>query len=291
MQTKNIISIDDLDNKSIENIFNNAREQIIKPLPRGHVVLSAFFEPSTRTRLSFELAASRLGCSTLTFDPMSSSLKKGESFAHTLLTLDSLGPDIIITRTNFELDNILLEQIKKIIINGGDATHEHPTQALLDCYTLLDIFKSDNLAGKNILIIGDIAHSRVAHSNIKLLKRLKAHLSWLGPKIFQDQAIEEGNSYYSFNNLDKHFDAIIVLRIQKERFMHVMSDEEYWQQWGLSMERFKAFGPQCYLLHPGPLNIGIEIADELFSHERSLIRSQVKNGVIIRAALMRFLLS
>lgn len=283
-----LLSIDDLAKSDVSRLFFALRSSQNKPIfPSEPVMMTCFLEPSTRTRLSFEMAASRLGVKTINFDASSSSMKKGESWRETLLTLDALGPDLIITRTPFLLDSKLTSQLKASLINGGDGTNEHPTQALLDSFTLLEHFGGDDLKGKHIVIVGDVAHSRVAHSNIKLLLRLKARVSLLSPPSLSIKH-PECQTVSNFCELKGPFDAVMVLRIQKERLMSAseMSDEEYFNRYGLSEKRFLALGENCALLHPGPMNAGVEIDASLREHPRSLITQQVKNGVLIRMKLI-----
>lgn len=288
-----LLSIDDLTKSDVSRLFfalrSTKRKQVFENCP---VMMTCFLEPSTRTRLSFEMAASRLGIKTINFDASSSSMKKGESWRETLLTLDALGPDVIITRTPFQLEAELVSQLKASLINGGDGTNEHPTQALLDAFTLLEHFGGDDLNGKRIVILGDTAHSRVAHSNIKLLLRLKAHISLLSPPSLSMKH-PDCEMLSDFGELRGPIDAVMVLRIQKERLMGVceMSDEEYFSRYGLSRKRFDALGAHCVLLHPGPMNAGVEIDASLREHPRSLIVQQVENGVLMRMKLIEQCLS
>ncbi len=287
-----LLSIDDLTDSDIGRLFFAARSKKIPPLLQERpLMLTSFFEPSTRTRLSFEMAALRLGLSVANFDAPNSSLKKGESWEETMATLDALGPDLIICRVPFQLDRKFLANIKSPIINGGDGINEHPTQALLDCFSLLEHFKSDDLKDRKILIIGDAAHSRVAHSNLKLMARLGAKVILLSPPSLALRGNHE--SYDHFSEVEGNFDVVMALRIQKERLNDAskMSDEEYFKAYGLCESRFLTLGKNCVLMHPGPMNNGVEISQNLADHPRSLIRKQVENGLKIRMHLIAIYLS
>lgn len=286
-----ILSIDDLSNGDISRLFFRARslQSNFNTLEKKSVVMTAFFEPSTRTKLSFAMAAIKLGLHSLNFDPESSSLKKNESFKDTIYTLISLGCDLLILRTSDTLDRDFIQSLSCSVINGGDGINEHPSQALLDCFTLLDYWHLDNLYGKKILVVGDITHSRVARSTIKLLQRLNAKVFLLGPLFFMPKVGDEKIiSYEKFSELPDNFDAVLTLRIQKERLSEAMiiSDDEYFNTYGLNKAVLSRLGPHCVVLHPGPMNPGVEIDAALAMSERSLINVQVKNGVYVRAALL-----
>jgi aspartate carbamoyltransferase catalytic subunit len=287
-----ILSINDLSDGDLGRLFFRAQQlsEKGKPIKRKGIVVTAFFEPSTRTKLSFTIAASKIGLKVLNFDEDYSSLKKNESMADTLRTLASLGIDLLVLRTNETLDKALLASLPFSIINGGDGENEHPTQALLDCFTLMQVWASDSFVGRKILIAGDLAHSRVARSNLMLMRRLGAELAVLEPSCFK-KALEIDQSvlrFQSFDQLPDNFDAVMMLRIQKERLKEdlLINDQEYFLQYGLSKKRLKALGEQCLILHPGPMNIGIEIEDNVAYGTRSLIQQQVKNGVFMRGALI-----
>ncbi|MCA9508013.1 MAG: aspartate carbamoyltransferase catalytic subunit [Myxococcales bacterium] len=286
---RRLVSIDDLSMSDISRLFFELRyKQDACRLPRAPIVMIYFLESSTRTHISFEMAAAKLGAKVISFNSSTSSLNKGESWFESLLTLDAMGPDVIITRTPFLLEENTVEQIQAAIINGGDGCNEHPTQALLDCYTLLEHFDCEDLDGKNILIVGDILHSRVAHSNIKLFQKFKAKLSLLAPPIFSKE-MYGCKHYSSFSDVDhKKFDAVMVLRIQKERLEREigMSDQDYFWHFGMSEERFSKMADHCVLLHPGPMNNKVEIDGNLRGHIRSLISKQVENGVLVRKKLL-----
>jgi aspartate carbamoyltransferase catalytic subunit len=281
---KNIISIDDLSDGDISRLFYAARSlKTIAPLKHKEAVLmTAFFEPSTRTRLSFEMAAHRLGMGISTFHADSSSMAKGEDHDLTLLNLLAIKPDILLIRQKHKLK--ALKSDETAIINGGDGIYEHPSQALLDCFTLIEHFRHDDLYDKRILIIGDVAHSRVAHSNIKLMNRLGAKICLLAPMQFQHHSWAWQIS--SWDQLESQFDAVMCLRVQKERLEEAFHEQTFINEFKLTAERFDRLGPGCMIMHPQPINFGIEIERDLFQSTRALIMEQVKYGVLVRAALL-----
>lgn len=288
-----LISIDDLSKDDIARIFYESRSAIANISERA-VVMTAFFEPSTRTRLSFAMACAQLGISVIHFEATSSSMSKGETVDETIRNLIAMAPDILIIRSSESLTHKFGDHLAATsIINAGDGSNEHPTQALLDAFTLLNHFTCDDLVGKRILIIGDIEHSRVAHSSIKLFNRLGAEVSLLAPQNFlQQKNLGQQNNFTKFLDVQGEFHAVMCLRIQKERIRHeaMSSDGQFFRDFGLTSDRFAMLGRNTVLLHPGPHNAGVEIAQELVEHPRSLIRQQVRNGVVIRAALIQFLL-
>lgn len=288
-QGKIIGSVDDLTDAEIGRLFWTARTKNLGGLlsPKPAVLMTAFFEPSTRTRLSFEMAAHRLGLRVLSFNAESSSLKKGESYGDTLENLLCLRPDILVVRSSFPFYVPPCYGEMTAIINGGDGINEHPTQALTDCFTLLNHWETDNLENKKILIVGDIAHSRVARSNIKLLNRLGALVFMLAPKSYKIES-NIGVNINSFGDINGPIDAVMCLRLQKERILkeQLMVNEEFIASYSLTLERFLSLGDHCVVLHPGPVNLGVEMADEVKNHSRSLILEQVKHGVSVRAALI-----
>lgn len=292
-----VLSIDDLSDGDLGRLFFRARSLNTKKVAtekNGKVMITAFFEESTRTKLSFAMAALKLGFEVLNFDAKSSSLVKGESLADTLRTLDHLGADLLVTRSSQTLDRELLQHLRPSIINGGDGINEHPSQALLDCFTLLNFFECDDLFKKKILIVGDISKSRVAKSNIKLMKRLSATVSVLEPSCFSEASLlKDVERYKHFKNLPDDFDAVMTLRIPKERHEHAlfMSNREYFKEYGLSKARLSALGRHCQVMHPGPMNIGVEIEESVAYGAQSLVATQVKNGVIMRAALIEHCLA
>lgn len=287
MNFRNIISVDELSQSDVRRLFYAARSPHTLPKLNSAVLMTAFFENSTRTRLSFEMAAHRLGMRVVSFHTSSSSMSKGEREKETLDNLFALSPDIAVVRMGCNFDRAWLPT-HTAVINGGDGIHEHPSQALLDSFTLLEHFKSDDLSGRTVLIIGDVVHSRVAHSNIKLMTRLGARVIILAPPIFSETlALGQTRMIRSFDELDEQVDAVMCLRMQKERMEKTLiSDQEFSRQFAMTTNRFKSFGSQCVVMHPGPMNLGVEIDEAVAYHERSLILSQVRNGVVIRSAMM-----
>lgn len=288
---RHVLSVDDLTNDDVGRLFFAARSSEYRSL-NNLVLMTIFLEPSTRTRLSFEMAAARLSMKTLTFFSGVSSLLKGESIDDTLANLVALGPDICVLRAPQQLDRDRVGKFSCGIINGGDGIHEHPSQALLDCFTLIDHFRCDDLGGRKILIIGDSAHSRVAHSNIKLMTRLGASVDLLGPpSLLLRDSIGQNACFDHFDDVHESYDAVMTLRIQKERLDQdeLIHDGEYFLRYGLTLDRFTRLGDNCVLLHPGPINVGIELDTTLMQHGRSLILSQVAHGVAVRRALLNFI--
>ncbi|HXW54024.1 MAG TPA: aspartate carbamoyltransferase, partial [Myxococcota bacterium] len=209
----------------------------------------------------------------------------------TVINLLALEPDFLVIRQGEPLELSLPYETSTVLINGGDGINEHPTQALLDCFTLLEHFQAVDLVKKHILIVGDIAHSRVAHSNIKLMARLGARVTLLAPRCFRpNHNIGQGYEITVFSELLSDVDAVMCLRVQKERFSSETEFDahEFAEAYGLSRARLNALGPSCVVLHPGPMNIGVEIDADVATDARSLINEQVRNGVAIRAALMEF---
>jgi aspartate carbamoyltransferase catalytic subunit len=254
----------------------------------GRVVAFLFSEASTRTRSSFEIAARRLSAEVLGFSIASSSLLKGESLLDTIKNLEAMGVEYFIVR--HEISGVLeplAPSTKASLINAGDGAHEHPTQALLDLYTLKQ--KKGSLKGLKVVILGDILHSRVARSNIHGLKKFGAKITVCGPRALVPKGIEELGVSVS-HDLDKALagaDAVNVLRLQLERQQQnfVTSLKDYYASYGLTPERL-AKVPDCLVLHPGPMNRGVEIAGVVADGPQSVILEQVANGVLVRMAVL-----
>ena len=294
---KHLLGLEDLSKDEILTILENARgfksifTRSVKKVPalRGKTVINLFYEPSTRTRISFELAAKRLSADVINFSVSTSSVKKGESLLDTIRTIESLAADIIVIRHKDPgTPHILSRQVKSSIVNAGDGAHEHPTQALLDLYTILE--KKGKIEGLKVVIVGDILHSRVARSNIWGLKKLGAHVNIVGPPTliptsFKKYGIE---IHYNLEEALKDADVINILRIQFERQTSGLlpSIREYKQLYGITMERLKVAKPDVLIMHPGPTNRGIEISEEVQDSEHSAILEQVTNGVAIRMAVL-----
>ena len=281
-------------------------EREIKKLPslRGKTVVNLFFEDSTRTRNSFEVAAKRLSADVLNFTAKGSSVSKGESLKDTAQTLEAMGADVVVVRHPASGSAHALATrgwIKSSVINAGDGTHEHPTQALLDAYTLRAHIHNEpigkGLDGVSVAIVGDIAHSRVARSNIILLKKLGAKVTLIGPAtlIPGGLAAKVDATYYSLDEaIDEcGFDAVMMLRVQLERMnaSFFPSEREYAKIWGFNSQRHGRLKPGALIMHPGPMNRGLEIDAASADHVDSVVLEQVSNGVNVRMAVLFHLLA
>jgi len=294
---KHLLGLEQLSAEQILSILDlsthmkavNARR--IKKLPtlRGVTVLTFFVENSTRTRMSFELAAKRLSADTMSFTASSSSLAKGETLIDTARNLEAMSPDIIIIRHSCAgAPGLLARTVNCGIVNAGDGSHEHPTQGLLDIFTLRE--KLGDLKGKKVAIIGDIAHSRVARSNIFGLQKLGADVHVAGPATMLPHAIEELGCT-AWNRVEPAMegaDAVMMLRIQRERQGNdtIPSSHEYYRFFGLDEKRLKLAKTGALVMHPGPMNRGVEIAPEVADGNQSVILQQVENGVAVRMAVL-----
>jgi aspartate carbamoyltransferase catalytic subunit len=266
----------------------------IKKVPtlRGRTVVNLFFEPSTRTRLSFELAEKRLSADTLNFTPSGSSVSKGETFYDTARNLQAMNPDIIIVRHSAPgAPHRLTEIIGASIVNAGDGGHEHPTQALLDLFTIQE--KLGRLEGVRVGIFGDIEHSRVARSDIHGLLAMGARVTVGGPPTLipprvRDLGVEVENDLRA---LVRRVEVLILLRLQRERAAQgeIPSLREYATHFGLSREALEGAAPDLLVMHPGPINRGVEIAPEVADGPRSVILDQVTNGIAVRMAVLYLL--
>lgn len=300
---KHLISISDLTKAQAVKLLDDAselssvNEREVKKLPalRGKTVVNLFFENSTRTRISFEVAAKRLSADVINFSAQTSSLSKGESLKDTAQTLEALGAHAIVVRHPYSGAAHALAHrgwISSSIINAGDGSHEHPTQALLDALTLRQAFGLNaDLSGLNVLIVGDILHSRVARSNVLLLNLLGAKVTVAGPTTLMPIGIEKLGATISHNfdeALEQKPDAVMMLRVQKERMQGSFfpSEREYAKNWALSSERFRGLSSSTRILHPGPMNRGFEIASEAADSNQSLVLKQVANGVSVRMAVL-----
>ena len=294
---KHLLGLENLEAKEIIEILNTAVpckdiiKREIKKLPtlRGRSVVTLFFEPSTRTRISFELAAKRLGADTVSIAVNTSSVQKGENFVDTVKTIEALGADFIVLRHSVAgSPQLLAETVNCRVINAGDGAYEHPTQALLDLFTLRE--RCGEIAGLNVVIVGDIMHSRVAKSNIYGLLKLGAKVTVVGPPTLLPPGIEE-LGVRVMTNLDaalEEANVVNVLRIQKERQQKGLfpSLREYTRLYGLTKERLAGAPQDLIIMHPGPANLGVEISEEVATDPRSVITTQVTNGVAVRMALL-----
>jgi aspartate carbamoyltransferase catalytic subunit len=293
-----LLSIEDLDREAIERIveqaarFAEVSDREIKKVPalRGRMVLNLFYEASTRTRSSFELAAKRLSADVVNFISSGSSVEKGESLKDTVLTLSAHKPDAIVIRTPWAgAAELVSSWTNAAIVNAGDGKHEHPTQALLDVYTLTQ--RLGALDGCSIWIVGDVAHSRVARSNILAFKRLGAKVTVAGPPTLIPRGIEALGCEvrYSLQELSTA-DVIYALRMQHERMDDALvpSLREYAACFQIGARRLS---PRQLLMHPGPVNRGVELSGEVVDSPQALITAQVEAGVVVRMAVLYELLS
>lgn len=296
---KHLLSIDDLTNAEVEQILQRAKHHIAinnqknkhQETLLGRTLINLFVETSTRTLTSFELAAKRLSADVITMNVEKSSITvKGETLADTAMTLNAMQPDFIVIRHNQSGQvQELAEYMDCSVINAGDGTNEHPTQALVDAATIKDAF--GKIEGLNIAICGDILHSRVARSNISLLTRLGANVRVIAPQFF----LPENISVPAFTSMSEGLvgvDVVMMLRVQNERMQasEVPSPAEYYAEYGLTRQKLALAKPNAKVMHPGPINRGVEIADEVADDRNcSLILEQVHTGVSIRQALLEFL--
>src|SRR5271156_5949473 len=271
--------------------FKAVGQRAIKKVPvlRGKTVVNLFVEPSTRTRISFELAAQRLSADVINFSAEASSLKKGETLKDTARNLEALNADIIVIRHSASgAAHFLSRFLRASVINAGDGAHEHPTQALLDAFTIRE--KKGKIEGLNVTILGDILYSRVARSNIWLLTKLGAKVTLCGPATLVPRVFEEFGCRvtYDIEEAIRDADVINLLRIQHERQRTTMfpSIGEYTAMFGLNKERFARTKPDAMIMHPGPINRGVEIDSEIADCGRSVILEQVTNGLAVRMAVL-----
>jgi len=278
-----------------ELIDNALAGREVKKLPtlRGRTVVNLFFEDSTRTRISFELAAKRLSADVINFAAKGSSVSKGESLKDTALTLEAMGADAIVCRHSASgAPHRLAEWVQGSVINAGDGTHEHPTQALLDAYTIRR--RLGRLDGVRVAIVGDVLHSRVARSNVVLLDTLGAHVTLVAPPTLLPVGVESWPAEISYD-LDAVLpkaEVVMMLRVQQERMnaSYFPSVREYSRRYGLDARRMAAMSDEAIVMHPGPMNRGMEIAAEVADSVRSTIVEQVSNGLSVRMAVLYLLL-
>ncbi len=274
--------------------FKEVSGREIKKVPalRGKTVVNLFFEPSTRTRTSFELAAKRLSADVINFSPSSSSVVKGETLLDTARNIEAMQADVIIIRhPSAGAAETLARGVKSSVVNAGDGWHEHPTQALLDLYTLRE--RKLQFKGLKVAIVGDITHSRVARSNLHALTKLGADVRLVGPPTMIPKGIERlGASVYScFDDALRGVEVIMMLRLQLERQGRGLfpTIREYSRLYGLNADRLKVAAPGALVMHPGPINRGVEISSEVADSLSSVILDQVSNGVAVRMAVLYLL--
>jgi len=303
---RHLVSIRDLSKDSALNLLSVAQDmsqvndRSIKKLPtlRGRTVVNLFFENSTRTRISFEIAAKRLSADVINVAADSSSISKGESLKDTAQTLEALGADCIVLRhpsSGAAHQLATMGWISSSVVNAGDGTHEHPTQALLDALTMQQAFGVD-LSHLRVLIVGDIKHSRVARSNALLLTLLGAKVELAGPESLLPRELSALGVELS-NNFDQSLangpDVVMMLRVQKERMLENFqnSESDYIKQWSLSSARLSEVSKDSIIMHPGPINRGLEISSQAAEDPRSRILQQVTNGLAVRMAVLYQVLS
>ncbi|MBQ0064993.1 MAG: aspartate carbamoyltransferase catalytic subunit [Firmicutes bacterium] len=289
MNKNSLLSMKDLSAQEILSIlddakcFNSSHDDWQLPM-RKALVANLFFEPSTRTHYSFESAEFQLGCKVSDFNAETSSVKKGETLYDTVKTFESIGYDAVVIRHPEDNYFAQLEDVTIPIINAGDGRGNHPTQCLLDLLTIYDEF--DSFEGLNIVICGDIQHSRVAMSNKQALETLGANLVFAGPKEWQ----RPGFPTMDFDEAVEWADVVMMLRIQKERgaaLVSQMSDAEYLEKYGLNKERYSRMKENAIIMHPAPVNRGVEIDSDLVECEKSRIFKQMYNGVLVRKAVIK----
>ena len=305
---RHLLSIADLTTPQAIQILDTAEELSrvsdgpMKKLPtlRGRTIVNLFAEDSTRTRISFEAAAKRLSADVINFSAKGSSVSKGESLKDTAQTLQAMGADAVIIRHSASgaaqrlADN---EWMTGSVINAGDGTHEHPSQALLDAFTIRRnlVHGGNDLAGIRVAIVGDILHSRVARSNVLLLTKLGAHVTLVAPPTLLPTGIEEWPVAvsYDFDDVIANVDVVMMLRIQMERMSELFfpNAREYSHYFGLNRDRLKKMKPSAIVMHPGPMNRGLEITADSADSARSVILQQVTNGVTVRMAILYLLLA
>lgn len=281
----NVLNLDDFSVEQINKIldlaesFKNGKEVDYKG---KKVISNLFFEPSTRTHYSFDMAALKLGCKTQNFDAGNSSLKKGESLYDTVKTFEMFGTDAVVIR---HVENEYYKQLEGInipILNAGDGTGNHPSQSLLDLLTIRQEF--GKFEGLKVVIVGDIKHSRVAHTNFKVMQRLGMEVYTSGPLEYK----EEGYNYVELDEIISKVDVVMLLRVQHERHSEKMHEtvEQYHEEFGLNTKRVGQMKENAIIMHPAPFNRNVEIADDVVECEKSRIFKQIQNGVYVRMALI-----
>lgn len=294
---KDLIGLEELTKEEIETIldvassFKDVSTRSVKKVPalRGKTVVNLFFEPSTRTRTSFELAAKRLSADVLSFDVSSSSVSKGETIVDTAKNIEAMKVDCFIVRHSVAGAPLMISKnVSCSVINAGDGCHEHPTQGLIDLFTARENF--GKIKGLKISIIGDILHSRVARSDIWGFKKLGAEVIVCGPPPLIPKEIEKTGVKvtYDINEAIENSDIVYLLRLQRERQKEnfLPSLKEYSFLYGIDEERYEKIKEKAFIMHPGPMNRGVEIKSEIAEKDKSLILNQVTNGIAIRMAVL-----
>lgn len=282
----NILKLEDLKVNEIEELLDNAID--FKSGKRkvscneNKVIANLFFEPSTRTHYSFEMAEYKLGYKTIDFTADTSSMRKGETLYDTIKTFESIGVDAVVIRHREDMYYNRLKNINIPILNAGDGTKDHPSQSLLDLMTIKEEFGS--FKGLKVLIVGDIKHSRVAHSNIKVMERLGMEVYTSGPEEFRDEDLK----FVNFNEMLPKVDVVMLLRIQFERHDDKMSmtNEKYNTLYGITMDKVNKMKENAIIMHPAPFNRNVEISDDVVECSKSRIFKQMTNGVYVRMAML-----
>jgi aspartate carbamoyltransferase catalytic subunit len=300
MMGRGLLGIEDLDRDDIEKILDTAMkmkeigERDVKKVPtlRGRTIINLFFEPSTRTRTSFEIAGKRLSADVVNFSPSSSSLTKSESILDTAKTLDAMDPDAVVIRHKVAgVPKRIADELDAPVINAGDGAHEHPTQALLDMMTVLE--EKGRLDGLTVTIIGDIAHSRVARSNIYGFRKMGAEVRVAGPPTMMPCRVESlgVKAFSSLREALDGADVVMALRIQTERLSGAAfpTIREYSSTFGLDRQKLRFAKDDAIVMHPGPVNRGVELSHDLADRRPSVILDQVRNGVALRMAVLYLL--
>ncbi|MEI6620360.1 MAG: aspartate carbamoyltransferase catalytic subunit [Actinomycetes bacterium] len=304
---KNLLSADDLSRDDALLVLDTAKQlaqvanRPVKKLPtlRGRTVVNLFYEDSTRTRISFEAAAKRLSADVINFTAKGSSVSKGESLKDTALTLQAMGADAVVVRHHASGAPHRLANsgwIGGSVVNAGDGTHEHPTQALLDAFTLRRHLTGSegDLSGQRVTIVGDVLHSRVARSNVLLLRTLGADVTLVAPPTLLPVGVEQWpcSISYDFDEVLPNSDAVMMLRVQNERMheSYFPTAREYSRRYGLDSVRMDKLPVHAIVMHPGPMNRGMEITADVADSPRSVIVEQVANGVSVRMAVLYLLL-
>ncbi len=300
MLGRGLLGIEELEREDIELILDTAAkmkevgERDVKKVPtlRGRTIINLFFESSTRTRTSFEIAGKRLSADVVNFSPSSSSLTKSESILDTAKTLDAMDPDAVVIRHNVSgVPKRIADELTAPVINAGDGAHEHPTQALLDMLTVLE--EKGRLDGLTVTIIGDIAHSRVARSNIYGFRKMGAEVRVAGPPTMLPAQVESlgVKAFTSLREALDGADVVMALRIQTERLTGAAfpSVREYSSTFGLDRQKMRFAKDDAIVMHPGPVNRGVELSHDLADRRPSVILDQVRNGVALRMAVLYLL--
>jgi aspartate carbamoyltransferase catalytic subunit len=301
VKLRHLLSATDLSRADAIEVLDTATQMAamagreVKKLPtlRGRTVVNLFYEDSTRTRISFEAAAKRLSADVINFSAKGSSVSKGESLKDTALTLQSMGADAVVIRhSESGAPHRLAGWIDGTVVNAGDGVHEHPTQALLDAYTMRS--RHGRVEGLKVAIVGDVLHSRVARSNVHLLNTLGAHVTLVAPPTLLPVGVDSwpADVSYDLDAVLPGLDVVMMLRVQRERMndSYFPSEREYSRRYGLDSYRMRGLPGHAIVMHPGPMNRGMEITPEVADSPRSTITEQVANGVSVRMAVLYLLL-